>query len=296
MNSDQLIKFKALAEHNTLTEAAESLYITQSALSQSLKKLEDELGCKLFTRQQNRLIINADGLKLLKYANSIFSTINKAEEDFKSSNIINIASINVCAAFMLKTMPKEEILNIRLKEVEEKDMPLLLANEEIDIAACDDYYMNQLKIPELQKYLLCVEQLALLVPDDHPLYDKKFIELKDLDELPLCTRADIPSQLHWIHNIVDTHPEIRFRLDFMMERYTFGYIRDEIPYPEILSTNSIIDLDPPVTSKKYRYIRFKDSEFKRYLYMWYLEKNRKKAAILQDNVKRFYEIKDKFTY
>ena len=51
MNSDQLRQFKAIAECGTLTKAAERLYISQSALSMSLTKLEDEIGKLLFVRK-----------------------------------------------------------------------------------------------------------------------------------------------------------------------------------------------------------------------------------------------------
>ena len=50
MELTQLNQFKKIAEYEKINEAANALYVSSSALSQSLKRLEDELGCELFDR------------------------------------------------------------------------------------------------------------------------------------------------------------------------------------------------------------------------------------------------------
>ncbi|MFR5732002.1 MAG: LysR family transcriptional regulator [Clostridium sp.] len=51
----------AIAEEKSLSKAAERLYLSQPALSQRLKKLEDELGTPLFLREKNGLSITDAG-------------------------------------------------------------------------------------------------------------------------------------------------------------------------------------------------------------------------------------------
>lgn len=294
LNSDQLEKFKALCEHKTLTEAANSLFISQSALSQSLTKLEEELQCKLFTRTKGRLIINENGLKLLRHTNSILASINKAVEELQQPQKIKLVSTNICAAFMLKSLSTNQLCNIKLIDIEDSLIPKMLFTDEIDMAACDDYYLHNSTNPNLNRYLLCVEYLALLVPEGHELYERKSLTYKDINGISLCIRTDVTSQYHWIQRLQEQHPEIDFNIDFMMERYTFGYIRDKIPYPEILSTNSIVDLAPPISNIKYKYIRIIEEDSKRNLYLWYLTKNRSKAEFLKSSVKEFYKDRDLF--
>ena len=65
MDSTHLLYFKAIAESESLTKAAQSLHISQPALSKSLSALEKELGRPLFNRVGGRLYLNADGRLLL---------------------------------------------------------------------------------------------------------------------------------------------------------------------------------------------------------------------------------------
>lgn len=57
----QFEQFRAIAECGSMSEAARKLYLTQPTLSRNLKKLEGELGCKLFTRVRNRMQLTACG-------------------------------------------------------------------------------------------------------------------------------------------------------------------------------------------------------------------------------------------
>ena len=55
--------FKEVAEAGNITAAAQSLYISQSAVSQSIKQLEGELQTRLFARNSRGLIAGGDGLR-----------------------------------------------------------------------------------------------------------------------------------------------------------------------------------------------------------------------------------------
>ena len=65
MEIQQFRYFLAAARYENLTKAAEDLHIAQPALSQSIKRLETELGVSLFDRKNHRIELNEQG-KLLK--------------------------------------------------------------------------------------------------------------------------------------------------------------------------------------------------------------------------------------
>jgi len=71
LNSTLLRGFLAIAKHKNLTRAAQELCCTQSTLSLQLKKLEVELGVKLFERRARGMFITKDGQRLLPLAISI---------------------------------------------------------------------------------------------------------------------------------------------------------------------------------------------------------------------------------
>ena len=74
LNYHHLRYFHAIVREGTLTRAAESLHVSQSALSIQLKKLEDCLECALFDRQHKTLSLTEEGKMVLDYAETIFRT------------------------------------------------------------------------------------------------------------------------------------------------------------------------------------------------------------------------------
>ena len=61
-----LITFNEVAKTGSITKASESLFVTQSAVSQQIKILEQYAGCSLFERKNNKIILNNIGLKCAK--------------------------------------------------------------------------------------------------------------------------------------------------------------------------------------------------------------------------------------
>lgn len=88
--------FKTFLEVNRTRhfgQAADNLYLTQSAVSARIRLLEQTLGVTLFTRTRNNIELTPAGQKLLKYADSILNTWNRARQDIvlQDDSIIPIA-------------------------------------------------------------------------------------------------------------------------------------------------------------------------------------------------------------
>ena len=66
MDLQKLKRFFTTVEYMSITKAAESLYITQPTLSKYISSLEDELGIKLFIRENQTLILTEAGKLLYK--------------------------------------------------------------------------------------------------------------------------------------------------------------------------------------------------------------------------------------
>ncbi len=85
MELQQLRYFKAVADAGKIAAAAQSLYISPPALSATISRLEKELDTKLFTRTNNRIVLNKQGEILLDYVNQVLGLLNRAEADLKQS-------------------------------------------------------------------------------------------------------------------------------------------------------------------------------------------------------------------
>lgn len=76
MDLNQLHYFVTVAETENVSKAAQKLFVTQSALSRAISRMETELGLKLFDRKPNTLLLNENGQLFLKYARQGLDTIN----------------------------------------------------------------------------------------------------------------------------------------------------------------------------------------------------------------------------
>lgn len=81
MDVDLLRTFLEVHRTRHFGKAAENLYLTQSAVSARIRQLEDELGVRLFMRTRNNIQLTTAGQKLLRYAESIIASWNRARLD-----------------------------------------------------------------------------------------------------------------------------------------------------------------------------------------------------------------------
>ncbi len=99
----QLKYFREVARTQQLSKTAQKLHIAQPSLSQTLKRLETELGCSLFDRQGKRICLNSAGTIFLKYVEQVFTALDNArlELDELESRENQTVSLYVGSASML---------------------------------------------------------------------------------------------------------------------------------------------------------------------------------------------------
>lgn len=183
MDLKQLEYFKAIAELGSMSKAGEALYVTQSALSKSITKLEEEFGCSLFDHQKNKLILNDTGREMIPYIDNILTAVRQleffVENSKKQHDIIRLVSTNsfvfrhVLSAFMEHF--KE--IDFRHTIVPRSSIRNMLLNEEADIAI----YLDPQHDPEIIEIPLYQESLRLLVPPEHHLFSRDLFSVRDLD-------------------------------------------------------------------------------------------------------------------
>lgn len=73
--------FLKVVDTGTFVGAAESLYITQAAVSRRIQSLENYLGCELFTRNKSGAVLTSSGRRFLRYASTLVQTLESARHD-----------------------------------------------------------------------------------------------------------------------------------------------------------------------------------------------------------------------
>ena len=87
--------FIQTAELGSLTKAARRLNIVQPALSQSIKRLESELGVSLFTRSRKGMALTEAGVQFQDYAYGILNQFNRAKESLAASADVPSGTVSV---------------------------------------------------------------------------------------------------------------------------------------------------------------------------------------------------------
>lgn len=100
-----LEQFVAIDKEGSLSKAAESLYLSQPALSRSMKKLEAELGVNLFDRDKGRMTLNEVGKKAVVYAKDLLNLDENIEKDIRSyARSLRTFSYASCAPLPVYTL------------------------------------------------------------------------------------------------------------------------------------------------------------------------------------------------
>ena len=131
--------FYWIAKEKNITKTAEKLFVSQSAVTQSLKKLEEQLGGTLFIRNKKGVELTDAGEKLYNYIESSINVLNNAENMFSQYTNSDAGTVRICGgasicniflADLVETL-SEKYPNIKLtvEGSKTKDGQKLLKNE-----------------------------------------------------------------------------------------------------------------------------------------------------------------------
>ena len=87
--------FAAVARNKSLSAAADELFISQPAISKSIKKLEKELNTTLFHRKSRGVELTAEGIKLYDYVQRAFDSLQAGEASLKHINGLGIGRLKI---------------------------------------------------------------------------------------------------------------------------------------------------------------------------------------------------------
>lgn len=198
----QLRYFIKVAEYLSFTEAANQLFVAQSAISQQIADLEDKVGVKLFQRSKRSVQLTPAGTVFLKEAvqlvNKSIEAIDKARQ--AESGIIGSLSVGFLAPHVKAFLPQlikrfhSQYPNIELQfnHFPIRMLKEALENDELDIGFTAPSGLS--RIDTIQTKMIHKAPYCIVVPRGHPLAEKQKIQLADLAEEPFI-----------IHNRHDSH-------------------------------------------------------------------------------------------
>ena len=87
--------FYTVANAGNISKAAKELYISQPAISKSIQKLEESVGCKLFSRSSRGVVLTEEGKLLYEHVSDAFETLTLGEEKLRRSIELGVGHLKI---------------------------------------------------------------------------------------------------------------------------------------------------------------------------------------------------------
>lgn len=183
----QLNVFVAIAQTENMSRAADRLYLTQSACSMALTKLEEYLGGPIFDRLGKKLILNQRGRMLLPKAKDILSQLEELQHGLLNttafSGELKIGASTTIGCYILPDIISKFIKNYpqvrpSLQIINTESVLEELVHFNLDVAMIEGNCLaNNLHVEKWQ-----ADELVIIASPHHPLSKKSNITLSDLRE------------------------------------------------------------------------------------------------------------------
>lgn len=222
----------AFAEAGTLSQAAETLHLSQPALSRNMKKLEDDLGLTLFERKKNRLDLNENGEYVLELAKKLLYEADlfaaRAREHDRRNRTITLGLCAPAPIWRLAPLITNIFPHMSLQTEMDQDARLLagLQNGVYQLAVTHEE-------PDGEAYFWkeCMrENLLFALPKEHKFSTRKSLSFSEMNGENMLLMPDIG---FWDFVTTDRMPDSRFLTQ--SDRFSFNELLQASSLPAFTS-------------------------------------------------------------
>lgn len=193
MIDPKLYSLVSVYECGSFVGAAKKLSVTQPAVSQHLKALENELNVRIFERVGGKLIVTKQGKKVIRCAQKMISLENILEQELSDARfsidhltigITHTAESNPIAEALAKYCSENEGISIKMITDSISNLYKMLKTYELDLAVVEGRTPDE----SLRFLLLDTDYLVAAVSPNHPLAKKSMVTLNELKQEHLILR------------------------------------------------------------------------------------------------------------
>ncbi len=188
----QLEVFLATAHFENVTQAADSLAMSQSAASTSLKDLEQRFGIQLFDRIGKKLQLNELGHSIRSKAKALLDQATELEQSLRQHSEIGNLKVGatltignyLAVPIMAKFMALHKHAKVTLTVENTAAIADRVRNFELDIGLIE----GELQDPQIEVLPWCDDELALFCAPDHPLAKQALVSDEELSNAQWIVR------------------------------------------------------------------------------------------------------------
>ena len=210
INLDLYKIFYVVAKNKHMTRASEELHISQPAISQSIKKLEDSLGGILFLRSNKGMELTEEGKMFYEYVKGALELITNAENEFTSFKNLTKGEIKIgCSTTLTKLILLDALkefhydypnININITN----DLTSNLIND-LKMGKLDFVIFNESHIKETNLNLRKILELKQGFIYNPNIYKDEDIEFSNLNNYPLILQKQESNSRKLLDNIAIDH-------------------------------------------------------------------------------------------
>jgi DNA-binding transcriptional LysR family regulator len=198
MADRRLQVFHTVARLLSFTKAAETLHMTQPAVTFQVRQLEEHFNTRLFDRTHNRISLTEAGARVYEYADRIFELYQEMENSIREMTgeirgALTIGASTTIAEYMLPTLlgdfkAKYPEVEIHLKVSNTEGIVSMVENNTIDLGVVEAPVTNKNLVVEVCR----MDQLVAILPPKHPLIgsDVESVSLRELVGYPFICREE----------------------------------------------------------------------------------------------------------
>jgi len=196
MADRRLHVFYTVARLLSFTKAAETLHMTQPAVTFQVRQLEEHFNTRLFDRTHNRISLTEAGQKVYEYAERIFQLYNEMENSVREltgdiSGVLILGASTTIAEYMLPALlgdfkAKYPDVNLRLKVSNTDGIVSMVEHNVIDLGVVEAPVTNK----NLAVDVCRTDRLVAIVPPGHPLAQHAKVPLSTIVEYPYICREE----------------------------------------------------------------------------------------------------------
>ncbi len=196
MADRRLQVFYTVARLLSFTKAAESLHMTQPAVTFQVRQLEEYFNTRLFDRTHNRISLTDAGTVVHRYASVIFEQYEEMEYSVRAitgemGGALTIGASTTIAEYMLPALlgdfkQKYPDVNIHLKVSNTDGIVQMVENNVIDLGVVEAPVGNKNLVVEMCR----PDRLVAILPPNHPEVGRDLLRIEDLVKYPFIYREE----------------------------------------------------------------------------------------------------------
>ena len=176
--------YLAVYEAENITKAAQSLHMTQPAVTRAIQEIENYYGIRLFDRINRRLSITESGKSFYSSAVHIIDSFDQLEKGIRNWDKFGVIRVGTTITMGYSLLPKVlslfqdryPKLTVKSTIANSTQLKRMLLNNQLDFAFIEDV----IDTDQLYRKYIGSDQLVLLVPPNDPRIQKESLSIKDL--------------------------------------------------------------------------------------------------------------------